>query len=471
MKTKQTKLEPIPHSLIVIAWILVLGSMAPMLDSTMVNIAVNQLNTDFHTTLSMVQWTVTGFILAMGAAAPFSGWLVNRFSGKFVYLWSELFFGIASLLSGISWNIDSLIIFRLLQGFAAGLIMPLLFTLLVDSVGSDKMGRIMAIVGVPMTLGPMVGPIIGGLIVQYASWRWIFFINLPIVAISVIMLLKKVPYIAPKNLNDKFDGFGVALLAVTSGTVVYGIVQASNHGSFNNPTTLTYVSIGVALMSIYIIYAMIRKTNVVLPLNLFKHRNFSGSMLGIFLSGFVTSGPMLLLPLFFQDVRGESAVMAAIALIPQSIGMLVSRGLIGKLIDTRGARWVVGGGVIITIIGTLPFVYFDQKSSYLLIAIIMFVRGVGGAAIKSATQADTYVGLDRAESAPASLSSNLFQQVGSGFASAVLATVVEGYITTHQITSATHLAGAYQQGFLWSLVFVIVILIPAMMLTNKINQK
>ncbi|TWW12666.1 hypothetical protein LABALGNA3A7_14420 [Dellaglioa algida] len=102
MKNKNLKLEPIPHNLVIIAWIMVLGIMAPMLDSTMVNIAVNQLSIDFHVSLSIVQWTVTGFILAMGAAVPFSSWLVMRFSGKSVYLWAEVAFGVASLLAGIS---------------------------------------------------------------------------------------------------------------------------------------------------------------------------------------------------------------------------------------------------------------------------------------------------------------------------------------------------------------------------------
>lgn len=470
MKAQQTKLAPIPRELISIAWILVLGSMAPMLDSTMVNIAVNQLAIGFHTPLGTVQWAVTGFILAMGAAVPFAGWLSNRFSGKSVYLWAEVAFGLTSLVAGISWNVGALITFRLIQGFAAGLIMPLMFTLLVDSVGGDKMGRVMAIVGVPMTLGPMVGPIIGGLLIQFTSWRWIFFINVPIAIAAIIMLIIKVPNTAPKNPSAKFDWRGMFLLIGSSTAIVYGVVQASTHGNFTNPATLSYVGGGLVLMAIYIGYALTHAATVVLPLHLFKHRNFTGSMIGMFLAGFVTSGPMILLPLFFQDVRGESVVMAAVALIPQSIGMLVSRGAIGKMIDSLGARWVVLVSVPLTILGTLPFFFFDAHTSYWLIAVIMFVRGIGGAAVKSATQADAYVGIDRSDSATASMASNLFQQVGSGFASAVLATVVASYITRHPVHTAMQLAPAYQHGFLIATFAVILILVPAMMLTNRVKQ-
>ncbi|QBO36170.1 DHA2 family efflux MFS transporter permease subunit [Periweissella cryptocerci] len=470
-QTTQTKQAAIPKPLLTIAWILVLGSMAPMLDSTMVNIAVNTLSVDFHTKLAVVQWTITGFALAMGGAIPFSGWLVNRFSGKLVYLWAEVAFGITSLMAGMAWNIDSLIVFRLLQGFAAGLIMPLLTTLLVDAVGGDKMGRVMAIVGVPMTLGPMLGPIIGGIIVQSSSWRWIFFINVPIVIIASILMIKKVPAIAPKNREAKFDGLGVFLLAAISGMIVYGVVQASNYGNFTNRDTLSYIGAGVVLLVVYIIYAIIRKDKATLPLHLFKYRNFTGSMVGLFLAGFITSGPMILLPLFFQDVRGASVVIAAIALIPQSVGMLISRGIIGRMIDSIGARWVVIIGVLIDIVGTLPFVYFDAKSAYWLIGIIMFIRGIGGAAVVSALMADAFVGIPKADSASASMGTRMLQQVGGGFGAALLSTVVAGYISTHHVTQATQLAGAYQQGFLWSTILVLIILIPAFMLTNKIKLK
>lgn len=467
MKNKNLKLEPIPHNLVIIAWIMVLGIMAPMLDSTMVNIAVNQLSIDFHVSLSIVQWTVTGFILAMGAAVPFSSWLVMRFSGKSVYLWAEIAFGMASLLAGISWNINGLIIFRLIQGFAGGLLMPVMFTLLVDSVGGDRMGRMMAVIGLPMTLGPMVGPIIGGLLVQYLSWRWIFFINVPVVIIAIILLILKVPQVAPKNKSIKFDYFGVVLLIAISTTSIYGVVQASTKGTFNNTATLSYVGTGIFLAMIYVGYALLNSKRVVMPLHLFKQRHFSGSMLGIFLSGFVTSGPMLLLPLFFQDIRGESVIVAAVSLIPQSIGMLVSRTAIGNLIDSLGARWVTIIGIAITLVGTIPFSYFDASSHYLLIAIVMFIREVGGSAVKSATQADAYVGLDKVDSAAASLSSNLFQQIGAGFATAILATAVTTYTTTHHVVNVTQLAQAYHYGFMWSAIFVVSLIIPAMMLSRK----
>lgn len=243
-----------------------------------------------------------------------------------------------------------------------------------------------------------------------------FFINVPIVLLAAWALHKLVPVIAPKNPAAKFDGVGVTLLIAASSMIVYGIVQASEAGMFMNSTTMGLVGIGSLLAGAYVVYALRRPNIAVMPLRLFKHRNFTGAMIANVLVGFITSGPMILLPLYFQDVRGGSIVLAAVVLIPQSVGMLVSRGTIGRLIDTLGARWVVLIGVTILVASTLPFVYFTTDSAYWLIAVVVFVRGIGGATVKSAIQADAYVGIDRADSSQATLGSKLFEKVGSPLA-------------------------------------------------------
>ncbi|WP_338028687.1 MFS transporter [Agrilactobacillus composti] len=261
----------------------------------------------------------------------------------------------------------------------------------------------------------------------------------------------------------------MTLLAAIASTIIYGVVQASSKGSFNNPQALIYIGIGLALLLVYSAYAHRHETTVVLPLNLFRHKNFTGSMLGLLLAGFITSGPMILLPLFFQDVRGQSVILAAIALIPQSIGMLISRGSIGRLVDKIGARWVVIASIFVTILGTAPFIYFDQHSSYLLIALVLFIRGIGGAGIVQPLMSDPFIGLAKSQTAQASIGTRMMQQVGGGFGSAFLATIVASYTANHHVTTTLGLTSAYQQAFLWSTVLIIVILIPAMLLTNKMK--
>lgn len=169
------KQNEIPKSILTIAWVVVFGAMAPLLDSTMINIAINNLVHSFNSSVTTVQWTITCYLLATGIAVPFSSWLLNKFNGKYVFMTGEILFGIGSVLSAIAPSIQFLIGARLIQGFAGGLIMPLLTTLLVQTAGPEIMGRMMATVGLPMILGPLLGPVLGGVIIKFLSWHWIFF--------------------------------------------------------------------------------------------------------------------------------------------------------------------------------------------------------------------------------------------------------------------------------------------------------
>ncbi|ALI31962.1 MDR family MFS transporter [Weissella cibaria] len=462
----EKKTTALPKHVVNMAWVLVLGAFAPMLDATMVNIAVNDLARDFGASLSTIQWVITGYVLATAVAVPFAGWLVNRFSGKWVFLVAEIAFGVFSLASALAWNIDSLIVFRLFQGAAAGMLTPLLTTLLVDLAGSAAMGRLMAVVGLPIMLGPILGPVIGGIVLEYASWRWIFYINVPIVILATILIAWKLPTFEAKNRQARFDVVGVTLLAAISSTIIYGIVQASTKGDFTNATTVAYVLAGIALMVVYGVYAHFKGERAILPIRLFTRKNFTAAMVGMVVGGVATNGAMLLLPLFFQNLRGDSVIVAGLSLIPQGVGMLVARPIVGKLIDRIGARYVTIVSLAITLIGTIPFAYFDGKTAYWLVAVILFVRGIGAGGILSPLMTDAFVGGDKRDSGAISVASRTFQNIGGAFGSAVIATIVAGYMTTH-----TSIAAGYQTGFAWTAGLSLLIIIPAVFLTNHLSKK
>ncbi|WP_369385963.1 MFS transporter [Lacticaseibacillus manihotivorans] len=255
----QKNSDALPKSVINQAWIIVLGAIAPMLDSTMVNIALDHLAKAFNTGLNTVQWVVTGYLLAMVVAVPFTGWLNQKFGGKTVFLIAEALFGVTSLAAAFANGINMLIILRFVQGFAAGLITPLLTTLLVDVAGAGAMGRMMAVVGLPIMLGPIVGPVIGGVIVQSLSWRWIFLINVPVAIIASLLIWRKLPATAPQDANAQFDWLGVGLLAAGSASVIYGVVQASQKANFTNHTTILYGVIGLALFVAFGLWAAVKK--------------------------------------------------------------------------------------------------------------------------------------------------------------------------------------------------------------------
>ncbi|GFH40085.1 MDR family MFS transporter [Lactococcus insecticola] len=469
MSKPQKSTEQIPKSVINTAWILVIGAIMPMLDSTMVNISIEKLNQDFATSLSTIQWVITGFVLTTAIAVPIAGWLVQKYNGKRIFLYAEILFMVSSLLSGLAWNVESLIAFRLIQGFASGLIVTLITTLLVEVAGAEFMGRIMAIVGVPIVLGPILGPVIGGFIVQSLTWRYIFFINLPFGLIAVYLIIKKLPDFVPTQPDSKLDFIGISLLGLSSSAIIYGISAGSTQSSFFNTSTVSFVGIGLALLLTYVIYASRVGKKAILPLTLFKSKSFTGISIGLFLTGIATNGPMMLLPLFFQNVRGFSVINAALIMIPQGVGMLLARPTIGKLVDKIGARVVVLTSLAITVIGTLPFLFFDKSSNLVLIGVFLLIRGAGIGGISIPMMADAYTGLEKSEIAQASVGTRIVQNLGGSFGSAVLATVVSSSMSG-QKPSVPLLTTAYQNGFLVALIVSLVIILPSFLLTNKIKK-
>ncbi|SET71128.1 drug resistance transporter, EmrB/QacA subfamily [Enterococcus malodoratus] len=456
----------LPKEVLSAAWAIALGAIAPMLDSTMVNIAIDQLTKNFHTTLSIIQWAITGYVLALAIAVPIAGWLMNRFDGKKIFIGAVILFGVTSVLAGISWNVTSFIVFRLLQGFTAGIITPLMSTLLVKTAGPENIGRVMAIVSTPMIFGPILGPVLGGFIVQAASWRWIFFINVFIILIAAPLMMRTLPNFEPFNRKSKLDIFGILDLSAMSAALIYGITKAADHATFKNSESLIWTGLGLLFLIVYIVYDYRKQHVTVLPLTIFSHRSFKASSVGLFFANIAIMGPMLILPLFFQNFRHFSAMEAAIALIPQGLGMLVTRPLIGKLIDKLGAKYVVIVSLIISLVGTIPLVFVTDKTSMVWIALILFIRGTSFGGINLPLTSDAYTGLADEELPDAGVGINIIENLGSSFGSAIIVTVVATVLQGVQPT-ITHELSAYHAGFLFSVIALALIFIPSIFLTNK----
>lgn len=461
-----TQSNKLPKEVLSAAWAIALGAIAPMLDSTMVNIAIDQLTKNFHTTLSIIQWAITGYVLALAIAVPIAGWLMNRFEGKKIFIGVVILFGVTSVLAGISWNVTSFIVFRLLQGFTAGIITPLMSTLLVKTAGPENIGRVMAIVSTPMIFGPILGPVLGGFIVQAASWRWIFFINVFIVLIAAPLMMCTLPRFEPFNRKSKLDIFGILDLSAMSAALIYGITKAADHAIFKNSESLLWTGLGVALLIVYVLYDHHKNHATVLPLTIFSHRSFKASSVGLFFANIAIMGPMLILPLFFQNFRHFSAMEAAIALIPQGLGMLVTRPLIGKMIDKLGAKYVVIVSLVISLVGTVPLVFVTDQTSMIWIAFILFIRGTSFGGINLPLTSDAYTGLADEELPVAGVGINIIENLGSSVGSAMIATVVATVLQGAQPT-IEHELSAYHAGFLVSVFVLALIFIPSIFLMNK----
>src|SRR6202008_1897887 len=198
--------------ILTIASVVVLGAIMSILDTTVVNVAINTLARDFDTDLPTIQWIVTGYTLALATVIPVTGWAADRFGTKRLYMLSIGLFLAGSALSGAAWSAESLIAFRVLQGLGGGMLMPAGMTILTRAAGPQRVGRVMSIIGVPMLLGPIVGRILGGWLVDAVSWRWIFFITTPIGIAALLLSLRVLPRAQPQA-HERFDAVGLALLS------------------------------------------------------------------------------------------------------------------------------------------------------------------------------------------------------------------------------------------------------------------
>src|SRR3954470_9877448 len=222
--------EPLPKEVWVIAGVVILGVVMSILDTTIVNVALETLSRDLHSPLSTIQWTSTGYLLALATVIPLTGWMSERYGAKRIWMVSVALFGIGSALCGLAWSAESLIVFRILQGFGGGMIMPVGMSVLAQTAGPHRVGRVMSVIGVPMLLGPILGPVIGGLIVDSTSWRWIFYVNVPIAIVALVLAGKLLHADAGRAYAGKLDWLGLLLLSPGLAGVVFGLSETETHG-------------------------------------------------------------------------------------------------------------------------------------------------------------------------------------------------------------------------------------------------
>jgi EmrB/QacA subfamily drug resistance transporter len=468
VKPIKEKLDPI---VLRAAIVLVVGALAPLFDSTMVNVAIHTIAADMKATISAVQWITTGYVLAMGLAVPISGWATKRFGGKRTYIFSLTIFLIGSVSTMLSWNIESMIAFRVIQGIGAGLMMPTLQTELVQISGGRNLGRIMSIVSIPALLGPILGPVLGGIIVSSLSWRAIFWVNIPICVVAIPLALWGIPADTLCEKKASLDVVGLLFLSPAFALLIYSIAQIAKHGSLSSSAVFVPLIIGIVLMVSYVIYALNTKREPALNVRMFKSVNFTASNILLIFSGIITNGAMLMLPLYYQEVRGASVLTAGLWLIPQGIGMLLTRSWAGKVADRDGSRNIVLMSLAATAIGTLPFAFAGTDTNFVLLAIALLIRGAGLGGLFIAIMMSAYIGLQKEQVPHASIATRIFQTIGGAFGSAILATVLQRQTAGHAESDLHTISNAFNVSFWWAIGFTVVAVIPTLFLTMRKKPK
>jgi EmrB/QacA subfamily drug resistance transporter len=448
--TQSLQKERMDQQLVRLGLVLVLGIFMSMLDTTIVNVSIRTMSTDLDAGLSTIQWVVTGYLLALAVVIPTTGWLADRFGPKRLFVTSTALFAIASGLCALAWDASSLIGFRIVQGAAGSLLMPIAQTILARAAGPERMGRVMTVVGVPALLAPILGPVLGGVIVDNLSWRWIFLINVPIGVLSVVLSARILPADAAVSRRQAFDFRGLALLSPGLALLVYGLSQAGDAGSFGPATIWATMAAGAVLLVLFVAYARGRGERALIPLGYFRDRAFVGASVVSLALGLTVFGVMLLLPLYYQQVRGESALTAGLLLAPQGLGTAVAMPIGGRLTDAIGPRRVVLVGSVLALVSTVILTQVSLDTPYWLLALVLIIRGLGFGAIMMPAMAAGYRNLPASAAGHASSVLQIFSRVGGTLGAALMAVILAQQINSSAAHTPAALNDAYATTFWWA---------------------
>ncbi len=470
----------IDRGLLLIASVVVLGSLMSILDTTVVNVAINSIARGFHSSLSTIQWISTGYTLALATVIPLTGWAADRFGTKRLYFWSIAVFLAGSLLSGIAWNAESLIVFRVVQGLGGGMLMPAGMTILTHAAGPKRVGRVMSFLGIPMLLGPIFGPVLGGWLVDAFSWRWVFFINLPIGALALAMCHRFMERDVAQP-HFRLDWLGFALLMPGLTAVIFGLASTSSAGGLLHLQVLGPVTAGVIALTVFVLHSL-RVPYALIDLRLFANRTFAACSGTLFLGIVAVFGGLLLLPLYLQVVRGESAMSTGWLLAPQGLGAVVGMPVAGRLADRTGIGRIVPVGLAMIGLAFLGLTQLRVDTSYVLFGVDLFIMGIGMGVTMVPMFSGAMQTLRKAEVARASTSVNITQQVGAAVGTAVLSILLAHELSGHllgrggigvSLTAAEReqaapvIAEAFASTFGWALALIALALIVAAVFLPK----
>jgi EmrB/QacA subfamily drug resistance transporter len=456
-KTATDRIEPYVWK---IAGVVILGMMMSILDTTIVNVALDTLGRDLHSTIAQIQWVATGYLLALAAVIPLTGWAARRFGAKRVYLASIVLFTIGSALCGLAESSTSLILFRVLQGVGGGMIMPIAQMIMAQVAGPKRMGKVMSIVVMPAMLAPILGPVVGGLILQNFHWSWIFFVNVPIGIVAAILGMRMLP---DSDLGEagKLDVTGLLLLVTSMPLVVYGLSEIATKESFTAPTVIWPIVIGLALAIAFGWHAL-RVERPLLDVRLYANRVFAAASLTTFGLGAALFGAMILVPLYYQEVRGESVVVTGLLVGPQGLGMLMVAPFTARLTQRFGGGRVAVVGVSVLCLSSLPLAFIGADTSILGISLVLLLRGVGIGLSFIPTTTVAFASLRTDQLSDATPQMNVLQRVGGAIGTAVLAVVLQRASVGANTPAA--LASAFGTAYWWALGIAALSLIPCVVL-------
>ena len=422
-----------------VAGVVVLGAIMSILDITVVNVALPTFQTEFGEPgnpllYSTVTWSVIAYTLALAMVIPLTGWAADRFGTKRLYMTALLLFTLGSMLCATASSIGMLIGFRFLQGLGGGMLMPLGMTIMTRAAGPARMGRLMAILGVPMLLGPIFGPILGGYLIDNYSWHWIFLINVPIGAVAILYAWRVLASDRPTP-SESFDWVGAALMSPGLALFLYGVSSIPGEGTFFSPKVVIPGTIGVLMVATFVWWSF-KPKHPLLDLRLFRNRNLTVSTITMFLFAMAFFGGLLLVPTYFQQVRGETPLQAGWLMAVQGLGAMITMPIAGALTDKLPVGRIVPFGLVLIIGGMYALTQLTATTPYSYILPVLFVMGLGMGATMMPLMTSALKTLKSHDVARGSTLLNISQQVASSIGVAIMSVVLTNGLKSDPLLKA-----------------------------------
>ncbi len=408
-----------------IAGVCVLASVMSILDATVVSVAQRTFIAQFGSTQAIVAWTMTGYTLALATVIPLAGWAADRFGTKRLFMGSVVAFTAGSLLCAMAPNVTFLIAFRVVQGLGGGMLMPLAFTILTREAGARRLGRLMAVLGIPMLLGPIGGPILGGWLIDSYGWQWIFRVNLPIGIAAFLLAAVVFPRDRPAE-SETFDFIGMLLLSPGLATFLYGVSSIPARGTALDRHVWIPAAIGVVLIIGFVVHALHRADHPLINLRLFSNRvvTLANSAMFVFAVAFFGAG--LLIPSYFQQVLHMTPFQAGLHVIPQGLGAMLTMPLAGIYMDKRGPGMAVLVGItlVTTGMGAVAYGVWQQAHYRPVLLTGLVVMGMGLGCTMTPLSGSAMQALTSQQIARGSTLISVNQQVAGSVGTALMAVIL-----------------------------------------------
>ncbi|MFE9656522.1 DHA2 family efflux MFS transporter permease subunit [Micromonospora sp. NPDC006431] len=427
--------DKLDAAVLTVAGVVVLGAIMSILDVTVVSVAIPTFQSEFDATYARVAWTMTAYTLALATVIPLSGWAADRFGTKRLYMIALALFTIGSGLCATADSINQLITYRVLQGLGGGMLMPLGMTIMTKAAGPHRIGRLMAVLGIPMLLGPIGGPILGGWLIDTASWHWIFLINLPIGVIALVYAQLALPKDNPEP-SESFDFLGMLMLSPGLALFLYGISSLPEAGTIAETKVWAPMLVGAALVVGFVVYSF-KPRHPLVDLRLFANRNLTIASVTLFVFIIAFMGAGLLFPSYFLQIRGESTLTAGLLMAPQGIGAMLTMPIAGMLADRVPVGRTVPFALVLIAAGFFTFTQIDPHTSYWLLCGSLFVMGLGMGGTMMPIMTSALKTLHAQEVARGSTLVNILQQIGGSVGAAVMSVIL-----TSELNGSREIPGA-----------------------------